>query len=107
MSLHYNAFISYKHAELDNKVAAAIEWDLEHYHIPSKIQKKTGFKKIERIFRDKDELLKIFAQLRAERRDRQQGGEGERRQEEPGFPQPHPVGGKQIRHARSPPTRFR
>ena len=56
MSLHYNAFISYKHAELDNKVAAAIEWDLEHYHIPRKIQKKTGFKKIERIFRDKDEL---------------------------------------------------
>ncbi|WP_029233220.1 TIR domain-containing protein [Butyrivibrio sp. VCB2006] len=56
MGLHYNAFISYKHAELDNKVAAAIEWDLEHYHIPGKIQKKTGFKKIERIFRDKDEL---------------------------------------------------
>ncbi len=56
MSLHYNAFISYKHAELDNKVAAAIEWDLEHYHIPKKIQKKTGYKKIERIFRDKDEL---------------------------------------------------
>lgn len=56
MSLHYNAFISYKHAELDNKVAAAIEWDLEHYHIPRKIQKKTGYKKIERIFRDKDEL---------------------------------------------------
>ena len=53
MSLHYNAFISYKHAELDNKVAAAIEWDLEHYHIPKKIQKKTGYKKIERIFRDK------------------------------------------------------
>ena len=45
--------------------------------------------------------------LRAERRDRQQGGEGERHPKEPGFPQPHPVGGKQIRHARSPPTRFR
>ncbi|WP_029233221.1 toll/interleukin-1 receptor domain-containing protein [Butyrivibrio sp. VCB2006] len=56
MAIHYNAFISYKHAELDNKVAAAIEWDLEHYHIPKKIQKKTGYKKIERIFRDKDEL---------------------------------------------------
>ena len=48
-----------------------------------------------------------LAQLRAERRDRQQGGEGERHPKEPGFPQPHPVGGKQIRHARSPPTRFR
>ena len=56
MSLHYNAFISYKHAELDNKVAAEIEKQLEHYHIPKKIQKKTGVKKIERIFRDKDEL---------------------------------------------------
>ena len=56
MGLHYNAFISYKHAELDNKIAAQIEKDLEHYHIPLKIQKKTGVKKIERIFRDKDEL---------------------------------------------------
>lgn len=56
MSLHYNAFISYKHAELDNKVAADIEKLLERYHIPKKIQKKTGMKKIERIFRDKDEL---------------------------------------------------
>lgn len=56
MSLHYNAFISYKHAPLDNKVAAEIEKQLERYHIPTKIQKKTGVKKIERIFRDKDEL---------------------------------------------------
>ena len=54
MSLHYNAFISYKHAPLDNKVAAEIEKQLERYHIPKKIQKKTGIKKIERIFRDKD-----------------------------------------------------
>ncbi|MCR4758537.1 MAG: toll/interleukin-1 receptor domain-containing protein, partial [Butyrivibrio sp.] len=56
MSTHYNAFISYKHAELDNKAAAMIEKDLEHYHIPARIQKKTGIKKIERIFRDTDEL---------------------------------------------------
>lgn len=56
MSQHYNAFISYKHAELDNKIAAQIEKDLEHYHIPRKLQKKTGYKRIERIFRDKDEL---------------------------------------------------
>ncbi|SDA62147.1 MTH538 TIR-like domain [Butyrivibrio sp. INlla18] len=56
MSTHYNAFISYKHADLDNKVAAMIEKDLEHYHIPARIQKKTGIKKIERIFRDTDEL---------------------------------------------------
>ncbi len=56
MSQHYNAFISYKHAELDNKIAAQIEKDLEHYHIPRKVQKKTGYERIERIFRDKDEL---------------------------------------------------
>ncbi len=56
MSTHYNAFISYKHAELDNKIAATIERSLEHYHIPRKIQKKTGVKRIERIFRDTDEL---------------------------------------------------
>ncbi len=54
--MHYNAFISYKHADLDNKIAATIEKDLEHYHIPFKLRKKTGYKKIERIFRDTDEL---------------------------------------------------
>jgi sugar lactone lactonase YvrE len=53
---HFNAFISYKHAELDNKIAASIVRDLEHFHIPKKIQKSTGMKRIERIFRDKDEL---------------------------------------------------
>ena len=53
---HFNAFISYKHADLDNKIAASIVRDLEHFHIPKKIQKATGVKKIERIFRDKDEL---------------------------------------------------
>ncbi|RKM61089.1 TIR domain-containing protein [Butyrivibrio sp. CB08] len=53
---HFNAFISYKHADLDNKIAASIVRDLEHYHIPRKIQKSTGVKKIDRIFRDKDEL---------------------------------------------------
>ena len=52
----YNAFISYKHADLDNKVAAAIVKGLERYHIPGKIRKATGYKKIDRIFRDKDEL---------------------------------------------------
>ncbi len=53
---HYNAFISYKHAPEDNKVAEAVQRGLEHFKIPSKIQKKTGMKRINRIFRDKDEL---------------------------------------------------
>ncbi|MBE5869831.1 MAG: toll/interleukin-1 receptor domain-containing protein [Lachnospiraceae bacterium] len=56
MSDHYNAFISYKHASEDNRVAEAIHKGLEHYHIPRKIQKKKGMKRISRIFRDKDEL---------------------------------------------------
>ncbi len=53
---HYNAFISYKHAPEDNKVAEAVHKGLERFHIPHKIRKKTGIKRISRIFRDKDEL---------------------------------------------------
>ncbi len=53
---HYNAFISYKHAPEDNKVAEAVHKGLERFHIPGKIRKKTGIKRINRIFRDKDEL---------------------------------------------------
>ncbi|MCR4690131.1 MAG: TIR domain-containing protein [Lachnospiraceae bacterium] len=53
---HYNAFISYKHAPLDNKVAEAVHKGLERFHIPAKIRKKTWIKRINRIFRDKDEL---------------------------------------------------
>ncbi len=56
MSTRYNAFISYKHAEEDNKVAEAVHKGLERFHIPGKIRKKTGIKRIDRIFRDKDEL---------------------------------------------------
>ena len=53
---YYNAFISYKHAPVDNQVAAHIQSALEHFHIPGKIRKKTGKKQIQRVFRDKDEL---------------------------------------------------
>lgn len=53
---HYNAFISYKHAPEDNRVAEAVQKGLERFHIPKKIQKKTGMKRIQRVFRDKDEL---------------------------------------------------
>ena len=54
---HYNAFISYKHAPLDNKVAAEIQTRLERFRIPKAIQKSSGIRKIDRIFRDKEELL--------------------------------------------------
>ena len=52
----YNAFISYKHAPLDSKVAEHVQRNLERFHIPHAISKNTGRKKIERVFRDKDEL---------------------------------------------------
>lgn len=53
---HYNAFISYRHSPLDMKIASNIQRKLEHFHIPHKIRSKTGHKRIQRIFRDKDEL---------------------------------------------------
>ncbi len=53
---YYNAFISYRHAPLDSSVAEHVQKSLEHFRIPTAIRKKTGKKKIERIFRDKDEL---------------------------------------------------
>ncbi len=52
----YNAFISYKHAPLDNKIAKEIQTSLEHFQIPGKIKKRTGIKRFERIFRDLEEL---------------------------------------------------
>ena len=53
---HYNAFISYKHGDPDSKIAERVQRKLEHFHIPHKIAEKTSMKKIERIFRDKEEL---------------------------------------------------
>ena len=52
----FDAFISYKHAPVDNKAAEEIQNYLEHYHVPAKLAKKLGKKRIERIFRDKAEL---------------------------------------------------
>ncbi len=56
MDEHYNAFISYKHAPLDTKVAERVQFKLEHFRIPAKIRKSTGIDRIQRVFRDKDEL---------------------------------------------------
>ncbi len=56
MPLHYNAFISYKHAPADIAVAKDIQHRLEHFRVPKAIRKKTGRQKIERIFRDQEEL---------------------------------------------------
>lgn len=53
---YYDAFISYRHKELDSFVAEKIHKSLERYHIPKRIQKVSGKKKIERVFRDREEL---------------------------------------------------
>ncbi|MBO4537843.1 MAG: toll/interleukin-1 receptor domain-containing protein [Erysipelotrichaceae bacterium] len=52
----YNAFISYRHAEPDMRVAKEIQQQLERFRIPTAIQQKSGMKKIERIFKDQEEL---------------------------------------------------
>ena len=56
MPTHFNAFISYRHCEPDATVAGHIQRQLERYRIPKAIQKATGIRKIDRIFRDKEEL---------------------------------------------------
>ena len=54
--MKYDAFISYRHTPLDMEMAKKIHSALETYHIPASVRKKTGKKKIERIFRDQEEL---------------------------------------------------
>ncbi|MGN1148737.1 MAG: TIR domain-containing protein [Lachnospiraceae bacterium] len=53
----YDAFISYRHTELDKFAAENLHRQLEAFRLPGKIsKKKDGRTKIERVFRDKDEL---------------------------------------------------
>ena len=52
----YNAFISYKHAPLDIKIASHVQKQLEHFHVPHNLKGTIKHEKITRIFRDKDEL---------------------------------------------------
>ena len=56
MDNKYNAFISYKHSDLDNRVASEIQRQLERFKIPKSIKESTKTNKINRIFRDKEEL---------------------------------------------------
>ena len=55
-SVHYDAFISYRHTGRDAEIAKRLQFQLEHYRIPRELQKQTGKKRFERVFRDKDEL---------------------------------------------------
>lgn len=55
----YDAFISYRHAELDSFVAELLHRQLESFKVPKladKEIKETGKQGIKRVFRDKDEL---------------------------------------------------
>ncbi len=54
--MKYNAFISYRHTELDMEIAKKMHKGLETFHIPRPVQKKYGKKRIERVFRDQEEL---------------------------------------------------
>jgi len=54
--LTFDAFISYRHKPLDMAVAKAIHRQIETYRIPAAIQKKTGKKRMGKVFRDQDEL---------------------------------------------------
>ncbi len=54
--MKYDAFISYRHLERDMYVAQKVHKTLETIVIPKKIQKETGRKKINRVFRDQEEL---------------------------------------------------
>ena len=56
--MKYNAFISYRHNELDSYVAKKLMKKLENFKIPKELLEKLPPEKqrIERIFRDEDEL---------------------------------------------------
>ena len=56
--IHYDAFISYRHSELDSFVAENLHRKLENFKLPKTVlpKVKSGKTKIERVFRDVDEL---------------------------------------------------
>ena len=51
----YVAFISYRHTELDKKVAKKVHTMVERYVIPKELR-KNGVKKLGKVFRDEEEL---------------------------------------------------
>ena len=52
----YCAFISYRHQSPDDVIAKALHTAIETYGVPAGIRKKTGQKKLGRVFRDQEEL---------------------------------------------------
>ena len=54
--MKYDAFISYRHAELDLHIAKKLHKGLETYKVPRAVAQKSGKKSIRRVFRDQEEL---------------------------------------------------
>ena len=54
--MRYDAFISYRHSELDMEIAKKVHAGLETYKIPRAVRNKVGKKKMGRVFRDQEEL---------------------------------------------------
>ncbi|MBQ7903152.1 MAG: TIR domain-containing protein [Oscillospiraceae bacterium] len=52
----FDVFISYRHSDLDSAAAAYLHKMLENYKIPKEIQEKIGKQRINRVFRDEEEL---------------------------------------------------
>ncbi len=55
-SYRYTAFISYRHKLPDEAVAKKLHSLIENYTIPADVKKRSGRKKMGRVFRDQDEL---------------------------------------------------
>ena len=56
MERKYQAFISYRHTDLDARIAQEVQRSLERFHVPWSVRKETGTKSLAPIFRDKEEL---------------------------------------------------
>lgn len=54
--MSYDAFISYRHAELDLYIAKKLHKKLETFRVPRAVARRSGKKKIQRVFRDQEEL---------------------------------------------------
>lgn len=55
--VNYDAFISYRHADKDIYIASTLQRKLESFKLPKSLQEKGhGKTRIERVFRDQDEL---------------------------------------------------
>lgn len=52
----YRAFVSYRHADIDSKVAAAVQSGLERFYVPRQLRGSWGSAHIAPVFRDKEEL---------------------------------------------------